>query len=99
MTARQRLGTIEKSDVVQPQEAPGEDVFPIHVLAIDPPGEVDQQLLKAALEEIQIALQLGARHLIHPPTSPRVDRRVHIAKVPFVGGDLPAWVHVPLAQD
>ena len=57
---RQRRAAVEDADVVQAQEAALEDVPPGAVLAVDPPGEVQQQLLEAALEPVPVALALSA---------------------------------------
>ena len=42
---------VEDADVVEAEEAALEDVAPLGVLAVDPPGEVEQQLVEDALEE------------------------------------------------
>ena len=39
---RQRLGTIEHADVVEPEEASRKQMLPGHVLAVDPPGEIEE---------------------------------------------------------
>src|SRR5207247_3976182 len=46
---------VEDADVVQPEKAALEDVQALAVLAVDPPGEVEQQLVKDALEEGAVA--------------------------------------------
>src|SRR5262245_56439078 len=51
---RQFLAPVEDADVVEAEEAALEDVFPLRILAVDPPGEVQQQLLEDALEEEEI---------------------------------------------
>jgi hypothetical protein len=48
----QRGAAVEDADVVEPEEAPLEDVLAETVLAVDPPGEVQEQLLEAALEPL-----------------------------------------------
>ena len=48
---RQRRAAIEHADVVQAEEAALEDVLAFGVLAIHPPGEVQQQLVEDALEK------------------------------------------------
>src|SRR5713101_9103802 len=45
-SAGQRPRAIEYADIVQPEEPPGEQVFPSRVLAVHPPGEVEKKLLK-----------------------------------------------------
>ncbi len=46
---------VEHADVVQAQEAALEDVHALGVLAVDPPGEVEQQLVEDALQEGAVA--------------------------------------------
>jgi hypothetical protein len=51
---RQGGAAVEDADVIQPQEAAFEYVSPGTVLAIDPPGEVQEQLLETRLEPLSI---------------------------------------------
>ena len=51
---RQRRAAVEDADVVQPEEAALEDVAAVGVLAVDPPGEVEQQLVEDAFEEATV---------------------------------------------
>ena len=60
----QRMGAVEHRDVVQPQKAALEHVVAVAVLAVDPPGVVEQQLVKHSLQEVQIAL--AALHPFRP---------------------------------
>ena len=74
--------------------------MPFGVLAVHPPGEVQQQLVEDALEERAIARSRAA--------SSRSGRRASAAqactggftspKRPLVGGQLAVRMHVPLAQ-
>ena len=96
---RQRLGAVEDADVVEAEEAAGEEVAAFEVLPVDPPGEVDDQLLEAAGQEHAVALAAGGGHLVHAPAGPGVDGRVDVAEVELVGGQLAVRVHVPLAQE
>ena len=81
---------IENADVVEAEEAALEHVVAFGVLAVHPPGEVQQQLVEDALEERAIAdaapLLLD---LVDAPRRPGVHRRVHVAERPFVRGQLP----------
>ncbi len=96
---RQRLRAVEHADVVQAEEAAFEDVAARGVLAVDPPREVEQQLLEHAFEELAVADAAALLlDLVDAPRRPRVHRRVHVAKRPLVRGQLPVGVHVPLAQ-
>ena len=96
--ARRNGGAVQRPDVVQPQEAALEDVVAVGVLAVDPPGEVEQQLVEDAGEEAAVALAARPGDPVDAPGRPGVHRRIDVAESPFVGGDLAVGVHVPLAQ-
>ena len=46
------MRTVDRTDVVESQKAATEKVVALGVLAVEPPGEVEQQFLEDALEEI-----------------------------------------------
>ena len=46
---------VEDADVVQAEKAALEDVAALRVLAVDPPGEIQHQLVEDAFEERQVA--------------------------------------------
>ena len=97
---RQRRAAIEHADVVEAEEAALEDVLALGVLAVDPPGEVQQELVEGALEEIAVGLARDALvDLVHAPRGPGMHRRIDVAERPLVGRDLPVRVHVPLAEE
>ncbi len=51
----QRRAAIEDSDVVETEEAALEDIHPLGVLAVNPPGEVQHQLVEDPHQEGAIA--------------------------------------------
>ena len=79
----------------RPEEAAAEDVVAVGVLAVQPPGEVDQQLLEDALEELAVA---GAVDAEDAERSHHVHRRIDVVEVPLVGGQRAVRVLEPLAQ-
>jgi hypothetical protein len=85
---------VEHADVVQPQKAALEQVVALRVLAVDPPREVEQQLVQHPLQEPRVVV---AGDLMHPERRPRLHRRVDVGEVPFVRRQLAVGVHVPLA--
>ncbi len=91
-----QLGAVEGADVVQPQEAALEQVVALDVLAVDPPVEVEQQLVQHSRQEVEVVV---AGDLVHAQRGPGVDRRVDVGEVPLVGGELAVGVHVPLAAE
>ena len=96
---RQRRAAIEHADVVQAQEAALEDVASRAVLAVDPPGEVQEQLLEAALEPLLVSLSLlRLLQAVGEDGGPGMHRRIDVAEVPLVGRNLAVGVHVALAQ-
>ena len=52
---------IEHADVVQAEEAPLKRVAALGVLAVDPPGEVEQQLVKDLFEKVGVGLRRSRR--------------------------------------
>src|SRR3974390_986966 len=52
--ARRRVGAVDRADVVQAEEPALEDVLVAGVLAVDPPGEVDQELVEDPAEEVDV---------------------------------------------
>ena len=96
---RQRRAPVEHADVVEAEEAALEHVLAEAVLAVDPPGEVQHQLVERGLEKLEVhfAAQrlLGA---VEEQRGERVDRRVHVAEVPLIRGHLAGRVQVGAAQ-
>ena len=91
----QRGAAVEDADVVEAEEAALEDVLAEPVLAVHPPGEVQEQLVERRLEEIHV--RLAAQGLLGAVQEERrkgVDRGIHVAEVPLVGGHLAAGVQV-----
>ena len=59
------LAAVDDGDVVEAEEAALEDVVALAVDLVDPPGEVDQQLVEAALEEVAVgACRCGCRSML-----------------------------------
>ena len=63
------------------------------------PVEVQDELLEAPGQEVDVSLSLGGGHLVHPPNSECMHRRVHIAKLELVRRELSVGRHVPLSQE
>ena len=98
--ARQRRRAVEDPDVVEPEEAALEEVAAVDVLAVDPPGEVRQQPLEDAREELAVALAADrGLALVDEQRGPRRHGRVDVAEVPLVGRDLAVGVHVARVQE
>ena len=78
---RQRLGTIKHADVVQAEKAFRKQMLPGHVLAVDPPGEIDEPLLKGPRQKVAVAPIPPPGHLVDAPASPGMHGRVTIRRV------------------
>ena len=90
---------IENTDVVKTQESTLEDVFPLGILSIHPPREVEHQLVENALQELAITCPFALfLDLVNAPCRPRVHGRVDVAKGPLVCRNLTVRMHVPFAQ-
>ena len=94
----QRVRSIKHPDVIQSEESAAEDVSSLDILAVHPPGEIQQQLLECPLQEKQVPLALLVRDLVNPPHRPGMHGWVHIREIPLVRRELPVRVHVPLAK-
>jgi hypothetical protein len=89
----------ERSDVVQAEEAAFENVHPFGILAVHPPGEIQQELVEDALEKDAIGGATDAAlDLVDAVGSPGMHRRVGAREIPLERGDLAVGMHVPLAQ-
>ena len=97
--AGQRRRAVEDADVVEPEEPALEEVAVVGVLAVHPPGEVRQQPIEDAGQELAIALAADLRlALVDVERRPRRDGRVDVAEVPLIGRDLAVRMQVPGAQ-
>src|SRR4051794_23811368 len=96
---RQRRTAVEDADVIESEEAAAKDVLAAGVFAVHPPGEIDHQLLKDALEEFEVAcpfeLLLG---FVNENRSPGMYGRVHVSEVPFVCRNLSAGMKIVVPQ-
>ena len=73
----QRGAAVEDADVVEAEEAALEHVLAEAVLAVDPPGEVQHELVEGRLEEVDVRLAA--------PAPARCDRGTGVAKA-WTGG-------------
>src|SRR5271169_6702402 len=87
-SARQRFVAVEYADIVEPEKPALENISALDVLAVDPPGEVQHQLVEDTLEKIPVALATAvlAVDLIDAPRRPGMHRRVGVAECPFISG-------------
>ena len=96
---RQRGAAVEDADVVEAEKAALEHVLAEAVLAVHPPGEVQHELVEGRLEKIDVGLAAqGLLGAVQEQGRPGVDRGVHVAEVPLVGGELAAGVEVEPAE-
>ena len=92
---RQRRAAVEDADVVQAEEAALIKVLAEPVLAVRPPGEIQRQLGEGAREEREI--RFAAERLLRPmqeDRGPGMNRRVDVAEIPLVGGNLSGRMQV-----
>src|SRR6266446_2704112 len=108
---RQRLRAVEDGDVVETEKAALEDVVPVPVLAVDPPGIVQQELLvdppgivqqellKDTVQEMKVTgaalYPLGAEDL---ERRRRVNWWIYVTEGPFIVRDLAVRMQITLAQ-
>src|SRR5580692_6988499 len=93
-SAGQRRAAIKYANVVEPEEATGEHVAPIWIFTVHPPIEIQHQALKGTFQEAQISpAQLGLNP-VKEQGRPGMNRRVYVAEVPLVCGNLSVRMHV-----
>ena len=96
---RQWLRAVEHRNIVEAEKAALENIVALGVLAVDPPGVIEQELVKDALQEIVVAAPalhaLGAERL---QRGKGVDRRVHVAEIPLVGRDLAVRIEIAFVE-
>src|SRR6516164_1045094 len=80
--ARQRFVTVEYPDIVEPEKPALENIPALDVFAVDPPGEVEHQLVEDTLEKIPVAFAAAvlAIDFIDSPRRPGVYRRIDVAE-------------------
>src|SRR5262249_5935941 len=96
---RQRRTAVENADIVQSQKSALEKIAPGRIFAIDPTGEIQQQLPEGILEKLDVFVSAELFvDAVGEQSSPSVNRRIDVAEVPFVGGNLAARVQIDLVQ-
>src|SRR2546428_13523722 len=101
MTASwQRRAAVEDPNVIQAEKSALEDVTPFSIFAVDPPDEVEQELVEHPLQEVAVAFPTSfLLDLVDAPRRPGMDWRVDVAAGPVVDGQVPAGRHVPLPPE
>src|SRR5512139_2305884 len=91
--------TVEDTDIVQAQKAAIEYIATVAVLAVDPPGKIEHQLLKSLFQKLQITLpSMQLFDIVNMPGCPGVHRWIDITEVPFIGWELTGGMQIKLAQ-
>ena len=91
--ARRQVRAVDRADVVEAEEAAGEEVVALGVHPVDPPGEVHQQLRHQPRQEVGVAAAVDVPHV---QRRPGVHRRVRVAERPLVGRQRAVGVLEPL---
>src|SRR6185437_2123856 len=77
--AGQRHGAVEDTNVVKAKKAAFKNVHAERVFAIHPPGEIEKELLKHALEKRAVQFPANAPfNFINAPRRPRMHGRIRI---------------------
>ena len=98
-TGRQRLRTVVNRNVVEAEEAALEEVIALAVDLVHPVGEVDKELVEAALQPRAIGgAAADAVHVVDAPDRPGVHRRVEVGELPLIGGNLTVGMEELLEQ-
>jgi hypothetical protein len=95
-SADRQVRTVDGADVVQAEEAALEHIVAARVLQVDPPVEVEQELIEDPAQEVEVAAAVDGEHL---ERGPGLHRRVHVAEIPLVGGQRPVRMLEPLPAE
>ncbi len=95
---RQRRAAIEDADIVEAEKAALVEVLAEAVLAVRPPGEVQRQLGEGAGEERLIAPAHRLFRPVQEDRRPGMHRRIDVAEIPFIGGNLSGRMEVEALQ-
>src|SRR6185369_8317203 len=100
MSARGKLSiSVKNTDIVETEEPTLEYIIPFVILAVHPPCEIEEQLVKDFLQKIPVGNSTAfCLYSIDTQCGPCVDRWIYVTKRPFVGRDLTIRMHVPLTQ-
>ena len=86
----QRRRAVEDADVVEAEKAALEHVLAEPILAIDPPGEVREELAERPLQEVDVAAAVQRLlDAVQEDRRPGVHRRIDVGEVPLVRRHLP----------
>src|SRR6185295_16217410 len=95
---RKWRAAIEDADIVEAKKSTLKDVHPIGVFAVDPPGEIQQQLLENSFQKDSVANSTPLLlDLVNAPRCPGVNWWIHVAEGPLVSRQLTVRMHVPFA--
>src|SRR6478609_11837876 len=89
------IAAIEDPNVVKAEEPSFKDILPKTVFPVDPPGEIEDQLVEDPLQKLDVTnAVLRLFQVVHEQGGPGMHWRVDVAKVPFVGWHLAARMQV-----
>src|SRR5215469_10133503 len=90
---------VEYTNIVHPEESALENVLAEGVLAVHPPGEVEQHFLEDALKEGVITLAGGRLLNFKDGLCGKGENGwIDAVEIPFIRRDLSVRMHVPLAE-
>src|SRR6516225_318530 len=96
---RQRRAAVEDADIIVSEKPAFEEASSEAVFAIDPPAKVRGEPAEHSLQEVEIGS--AAQRLLHAEEEdrrPGLNRRVDVAEIPLISGDLTGRIQVHLAQ-
>ena len=90
--ADRKMRAVDRPDVVQPQEAALEEVVALLVFEVDPPGEVDEELVEHPAQKIDVTTAVDGEDL---KSGPGLHGRIDVPEIPLVGGQGPVGMLEP----
>src|SRR5260370_2125930 len=91
----ERRGAVKDSDIVEAEKSALKNVCAVRILAVHPPGKIQEQLVKNFFKKSAVG---DAAHapldFVDAPGGPGMNRWIPVANTPLVALHLPPGLHV-----
>src|SRR5215472_5369791 len=77
---RQLGAAIKHANVIQAEKSAGEDIAPLRVFAVYPPGEIEQQALETLFQKLDVGPARLILNLVQEQRSPGMYRRINVTE-------------------
>ncbi len=94
------MAAVKHTDIIQAKKTAFKYIVAISIFPVDPPGKIDEQFLKDSFKKNNIATAKAfLLNAVNFHSCPGLHRRIYIAEIPFVSGQLSIGFHVPFPHN